>query len=202
MAKQVNYEMQANARAFNEKYQIGSTISVDEFDMFIIDAGLATDPETSDTKSLRYKGFIQDRSAAKRALNTAAGTLNGGSFQIVVNRAGEEYGVIPWSGNAKNFSDQMGDRISKFSTNRFRVMKSLHNKAEEMMLDDPDNDDLIETHAMLTYMRTQGITLVSQIRGLVAQYNSAADATETEIRRMIDAHKKAADLPELEDRSE
>lgn len=202
MAKQVNYEMQSVARAFVAKFPIGETVGIDQFDMFITDQGLATDPQTDDTKSQAYKGFIQERAAAKRSINTAAGTLNGESFQVAVKTAGVEYDVLPWSSNARNFSDQMGERIKKFSDNRFGVMKSLHNKAEAMLLEEPNNDDLIETHAMIAYMRTQGLTLVSQIRGLVAQYNSAADATEEEIRRMIDTHTKAGDLPAIEDKTE
>ena len=177
-------------------------IKIDEFDTFIIDEKLATDPETSDPKDIRYRQFVTERSAAKRKLNAAGPYLNGQSYQVIVETPGLTYTVTPWISNSKDIASNMGRRVRKFTDSRFGELRKLHNKAESVLgaLDASEpstaayRKELLEGVAMLGFMRQQAIELQSRVKGLVTQYNTAADAVEEHVKQLTSHFESAGAL--------
>jgi hypothetical protein len=194
MAKNVPYENIQYARAFINKFGVGE-VSVDDFDMFIIDQKLADDPGTSDTKANAYKGFIQQRTAARRLINTAATFLNGDSYQIVVEDAGTTYSVTPWASNAREVTRDVANKIQIYVNNRMSAMKALQSKTEQLRLTHDKDTDLAETLAMMSHMRMHGIEMQARIKGLVTQYNVAFDAVTEQAKNLIASYEASLSLP-------
>ena len=182
---------------FIDKFGFGA-LTIDKFDTFIIDTKMAADPGTSDQNSCEHKNFVTERAAAKRKLNAAAPYLNGNSFQVIVAKAGIEYTVVPWVSNSKDIASAMGNRVRTFTDGRFSELRKLHNKAEALLDTIPADHDyhmeLKEGVKMLGMMRTQAIELQSRVKGLVVQYNTAADAVEEHVRQLTADFESAGAL--------
>jgi hypothetical protein len=196
MAQTVKQENVYLARKFQEQFGYG-TISVDEFDMFIIDNKMVADPGTSDKKSHAHKGFVQERNAIRRTLNNAGVYNNGNSFQIVVDTGTEGdpskgYKIIPWETSAKEITKELANKTGIYVNNKVATLKALHNKAETLCLQNHDNDALRETTHMLSFMRQQGVELQSRIAGLIKQYNIAYDQVEEQVREVIKQYELPA----------
>lgn len=188
---------QANARAFIEKFGFGE-IDIDNFDMFIIDNKLADDPKTDDTKSNDYKAFVHARAAAKRQLNAGAAHLDENSFIIEVIDAGKTYNVASWAGGAMTAASNMGFKVKRFADGRFQELKKLHTDAEKLysLASGDHRDELQEVTMMISFMRQQGLELNAKVKGLVAQYDSAANGVEDHVKALI--AKSGQGNPELE----
>jgi hypothetical protein len=188
MAKTVPYENIGYARTFIDKFGLGE-VSIDDFDMFIIDQGLADDPGTSDTKANAYKGFIQQRTAARRLLNTAGGWLNGSSFQVVMPEPktdlyGKAYLIKPWNEDAKSFGANLGNSVKKYTQNRVNALQALHKKALALSEHHDDDAEFRETAQMLAFVGQHSIELRARIAGLVTQYNVAVEAVEDKVKAL------------------
>jgi hypothetical protein len=194
MAKTVPYENIQYARAFINKFGMGE-LSVDNFDMFIIDQKLADDPGTSNPKDNAYRGFVQQRTAARRLINTAATFLNGESYQIIVEDAGEKYVVTPWASNAREITREVANKIQIYVDNRMGAMKALQSKTEQLRLAHSDDTDLAETLVMMSHMRMHGIEMQARIKGLVTQYNVAFDAVSDQAKKLIAQYDDSLALP-------
>jgi hypothetical protein len=199
MAKTVPYENIGYARAFIEKFGLGE-VTVDEFDMFIIDQKLADDPGTSNPKDNAHKGFVQQRTAARRLINTAGGWLNGSSFQVVVPEGGTpEYGKVyfikPWNDDAKSFGANLGNTVKKYTQNRVKALQSLHNKALALAEHHEDDAEFHETAQMLSFISQHSIELRARIAGLVTQYNVAVEAVEDKVKALSAHYDAALSLP-------
>jgi hypothetical protein len=199
MAKTVPYENIGYARSFIEKFGLGE-VTIDDFDMFIIDQKLAEDPGTSDTKANAYKGFIQQRTAARRLINTAGGWLNGSSFQVVVPEGGTpEYGKVyfikPWNDDAKSFGTNLGNSVKKYTQNRVKALQALHNKALTLAEHHAEDPEFHETAQMLSFISQHSIELRARIAGLVTQYNVAVDAVEDKVKALAAHYDNVPQLP-------
>jgi hypothetical protein len=186
MAKNIPFDNIAHAKAFIEKFGIGDKhLPIDQFDMFIIDRGLAQDPGTSDVKENAYKGFIQQRGAARRLLNTAGTWINGSSFQLVVNGRGENYSVKPWAVDANEYARQITDQVETFVQSRMANLKSAHKKTEALLGIDGNHEDadLHLSQQLLASMVGHGITMQSKIAGLLKQYDTAYAAVLENLNR-------------------
>lgn len=172
MAKSIPLDNIAHARAFIEKFGIGE-ITVDEFDMFIIDRGLAVDPGTTDVKDNAYKGFVQTRNAARRLLNTAGAWINGSSFQITVAETGKTYKVTPWALDANEFAKNVTKQVGNYVSSRVAHLKAMRNKAEGLIQAYGDDDDLHDSMVMLSSMTGHGVSMQAKVAGLLKQYDTA-----------------------------
>ena len=198
MGNRISFENQAIARTLSAKFPIDSEISIDEFDMFIIDQKFTKDPETNDLKDPRYKGFVQDRNTAKNAINRAAATLdNGDRFVIKILEAGKRYQIAPWGEETLNIAKDVGDRIHLFAEGKKKLLTRLKNNVESLYIETGGDDSVVEDlRKMVSMIREEGLTLEVKIKSLVAHFNIAVDAVESQIRIAHDEHKA------LEDKSE
>lgn len=186
MAKNIPLDNIAHARAFIEKFGVGERhVPIDQFDVFIIDRGLAQDPGTSDVKDNAYKGFVQQRGAARRLLNTAGAWINGSSFQLAVNGRGENYSVKPWAMDANEYARQITDQVETFVGSRMANLKAAHNKSAALLEMDGNHEDeeLHLSQQLLASMVGHGITMQSKIAGLLKQYDTAYAAVLENINR-------------------
>lgn len=195
MAKTIPFDNIAHAKAFIEKFGIGDRhVPIDQFDVFIIDRGLAQDPGTSDVKDNAYKGFIQQRGAARRLLNTAGAWINGSSFQIVVNGRGENYSVKSWALDAREFSRDITVQVATYVSSRVSNLESMRNKAKGLIEAYGEDDQLHDAISLLSEMGGHGIVMQSKIGGLLKQYDIAYAAVverlDTAMRNRLD--EKAA----------
>ena len=186
----------ANSRKFFEKFGFGE-ISVEQFDLFIIDEKLASDPETSDTKDPRYRGFIAERAQAKNKLSRG-GAHYDPPFSIEVIAAGRNYMVSTWSDNAIGVAKEVANRIDSYTKGRLNKMRTLHNRAEALSLDHPSDPELQSAQLVIGAMRTQAGYMQSRIKALVVQYNKMADMAEQEVQLVISQYDDAekAAVPE------
>lgn len=176
MAKNIPLDNIDHARAFYEKFGYGKKhVTRDQFDMFIVDRGLAQDPGTSDVRDNAYKGFVQQRGAARRMLNTAGAWLNGSSFQITVNGRDEGYSVTPWATNANEYAKQITDQVETFVRSRMANLKAAHNKSVALLevASDDEIEDVHLSQLLLAEMVGHGINMQSKIAGLLKQYDTA-----------------------------
>lgn len=195
MAKTVPTNNLAHARAFIERFGFGDGhVTIDQFDTWIIDRGLATDPGTSDVKDNAYKGFVQQRGSARKLLNTAGAWINGQSFQIVVsNERGGNYSVKPWATDCREFARNITNQIKTYTNSRVGNLKSMRSKAEGLIAVYGEDDDLHDAISLLGEMTSQGVIMEAKIAGLLKQYDTAYDA--------VSARLEAAMRARIEDQS-
>ena len=172
--------------------------SVDTFDAFIIDEGLAEDPETDDTKSSRYKGFVQQRGAQKYAISRAAAQLpNGEAYRIEVVDAGSRWRIVP-------LADAVDDDYKTYAQDSVRSveaaqkrLKAVETAMRKKLMNDYD-PRLQEVVSINGYMMGESIGFVSGVKGLATRYDTAYKR----------AHKLVSELAEdagvalIEDQSE
>jgi hypothetical protein len=186
MAKNVPLRNVAHARAFIEKFGFGEKhVPVDQFDMFIIDRGLATDPGTSNVKENAYKGFIQQRSAARRLLNVAGAWINGSSFQISVNGRNDGYSVLKWASDAQDFTKNVTSQVSTYIETRIMNLKALRNKAEGLIEAYGEDEDVHNAIVLLSSMSGHGLVMQAKIAGLLKQYDTAYTLVTSEMEKAI-----------------
>lgn len=177
MAKKVPHDNIRHARAFLEKFGIGdSTVTIDMFDMFIIDRGLAEDPGTTDTKTNVYKGFVQQRNSARHAINNAAAWLNGDSFKITVNKDKEKrthYNVQRWGDASQDFARDITRQIGVYTASRINNLNVIQGKAATMQHDNPDDHEMAHCMLMLDSLSGHAIKMQAKIAGLLKQYDTA-----------------------------
>jgi hypothetical protein len=177
MAKQVPLDNIGHARAFITKFGISDKpITIDEFDCWIIDRGLAADPGTSEKKDNAYKGFVLQRSSVRRMLNTAGTWLNGDSFQIVVPRDRDLYGhyiVKKWGEASQDIARVISAQIETFTKSRIDGLKSVRNKAEALHLESPNDAEAESLVLLMSSLSGHAVTLQAKIAGLLKQYDVA-----------------------------
>lgn len=167
----------ALALEFYKKFGLGERhLPIDQFDCWIIDMGLATDPDTGDTKDQRYKGFVQERARVRNLLNSAGSMLNGDSFQIVVNGRGEPYSITSWASEARVLTREISQQIRTYTDSRVKSIKALRNKAELLIVRHGSNEDLELAQQLTSAMVTHGIAMQAKIGGLLQQYELAYNA--------------------------
>lgn len=187
-----------HARNFFEKFGFTEELSIDKFDMFIIDNKLADDPGTSDTSDPRYKAFVGQRSAARHKLNKGAAYCPEAAFVIEVVESGVTYRIAPWAEGNIDFAKDIGNRVAKFAEGKRATLKSLAKRADHMLERDPSNAELIEATHMLSFMAREGLQLQAKVHGLVNQYNVAADAVERQFAALTQQKYEFEAAGELE----
>lgn len=161
----------ALATLFIRKFNTG-LIGIDEFDCFIIDNGMAKDPKTDDVKSLKYKGFVNQRAAAKRTLNGAGAALkDDNAFMIQVKRAGEEYEVVPFSLGATMSAEGLGDKVRLYTENRQASIGPLKKKIDALLRENPRSGELLEASEALALIDMEARRLIARVDASVNHFN-------------------------------
>ena len=173
------------ARKFFEKFGM-QAIAIDDFDMFIIDNKMAKDPGTSDTTSLSWGGFVQERGQAKNRLNEGGRYLDQ-PFFIVITTPGVTYTIAPWNESTRAKAAGLGDSVHNFAQNRVNdVIKSGGHVAEliQLALEDEDISDLEETALMIDFIAVQSGTFEKQVKALTEQFNQGVAVVEDRVKRI------------------
>ena len=174
------------AQKFMDKFGYGE-ITIDEFDMFIIDQKWATDPKTSDSSTMEHKVFVTERARQKRALDSAGHFLKE-PFQIAIINKGSTWEIQEWNTNTREFTKDVGNRITKFAEGRMNSLRKLHTRAGEMLLltkDEAKKEALAETMQMVSFMAVKSIELQSNVEAQCLKYNVAADAVEAQVKALL-----------------
>ena len=194
----INDGRHSKAEKFFAKFGYG-LITLDQFDMFIIDKGWADDPETDERSDPRHKVFVTERARQKRALDSA-GPFIENPFQISVKTKGSEWEIEEWNHNAREISKDVGNRVMKFAKARMLGLQKLSSRASELKAltdDDSKIEELTETIALINYMADKSIELQTKVEAQCLKFNNAADAVEKQIKRLI--AKEAAATEKLDE---
>jgi hypothetical protein len=114
----------------------GYEISLEHFDLWIIDQKFAQDPEccpVTDPESIQWKGFVQQRNQAKNLLNRCAKLLpEHFSYVIKPGASGDDkYYIVPWQTDAKREAKDVRARVATFTKNKVDSIDSLRLIAEK-----------------------------------------------------------------------
>lgn len=172
------------ARKFITRFNYGP-ISVEQFDIFIIDHYLAEDPETEDTKDARYMKFVKERSTAKSRLNKVGGDVEE-RFQIVKHRPGHEYMVVEYNEAIRESTAAISTQVRRFAENKTTNLNQMSRKLDQMLLASPEDVDLLNTSAMVAEMITQSAKLSTKVAGLTHQYQVAWSVVEEKFKALAD----------------
>ena len=186
------------ARLFFEKFGYRDTLSVEDFDIFIIDHKLAKDPETSDTSDPRHRNFVTERSLARNKLNKGGAYCEDGAFTINVVKPGKLYSITAWTDSSLDFAKEIGNQVADYAQSRRARMQSLSRQADKMLDLDPSNTELLEVSQMLGFMAREGLQLQAKVKGLVNQFNVAADAVERQFAALTQQKYEFESAGELE----
>lgn len=171
----MSQETLALASIFIKKFPYGA-ISIDDFDTFIITNGMATDPETDDTKSTVYRGFIKERASAKRTLNSAASNLPDSAFMIRVKKPGELYEICRWSDGADEELGSVGNVIKRYTINKTAGLSTLRATAQRLMVSDPTDTSYQEAYQVLALVESEGKMLSARVNAMTSHYEVGVDA--------------------------
>jgi hypothetical protein len=162
---------------FDLSMEIGAPLSRDNFDLWIIDHKLATDPETEDPKTLAFKGFLTERTQARKAINNGAKLLPPGeNYAISIDpQDAETYRVKSWDRDSLDYAKGIGKRIEKFSNNKAGRVVTLRAMASSSRNKGPALNDFLK---MLTIAEDFAINLDHTIEQGTIKYNSAMEMLE------------------------
>ena len=171
------------ARNFRAKFPM-STVTRDNFDLHIIDEGLAEDPGTDDSTTAAYKGFVQQRGTARKRLNNAASKLSESeAFSVDVDKGKPDvYQINPWVDSAMEATRDVGNRVEKFSRNRIKDVSKLRDNAKLMAIESAEADDLFQ---MLSLVEGYSIVMQRCIVAEVEKFNTAVLAIENKAEALL-----------------
>ena len=107
-----------NLLDFIREYPIGTVITIEEYDQFIIDRGIAEDPETSDKSTKEWGHLVKQRNNSRTALNKAATDTKllepELRFNLRVHQSGVDYKVMSVSEVYVSDFESLETKISTF----------------------------------------------------------------------------------------
>lgn len=153
MSRATNQANIALAQKFFSKFGMHAEIDIDQFDMFIIDRKMVKDPGSREENPLAYKGFVSDRSVAKKRLNAGAVFLNDDAFRINVQVKGATYITEPYNEQVRDDAEHFGEAVHQFASRKADRLQQTQALIEEVintsMADDIDISDWQHTKSML-----------------------------------------------------
>ena len=204
MNKLNNFEKAALAQAFSDKFGARESISRDEFDMFIIDKGLAPNIGDVEIGSAEHTGFVQKRSQAKRFLNTAAKLIEGESYGVEVNRNNKEvYDIVSWEEAAEGRYKTLANATKRVVKGRVADIEKLKSAAEtRYQLATTPEGEAMAKQSMDALALAKGSALVFQkeTANAVLKYNHNIDLITKKVEAMLEV-SEAKDAEALEDKS-
>jgi hypothetical protein len=170
------------ARRFIERFGFNK-ITIEQFDMWVIDSHLAKDPETDDTKDARYREFTSARNKAKGMLNRQGPDCDDGDrFNVRVLIAGKLYETVPYSIAMLDNSKEFANQLSKFLTNKTNKLVTQERTISDLaLMAGEDQPEMIEAATVLAAAREGKERVAREVRERVHQMNS----WDTKIDSMI-----------------
>ena len=192
-------ETQAIARRFFDRFGLTDELKVADFDLFIIDTGLATDPETDDTSDPRYMKFVQERTHARNRINSGGRWMNGNCFSVEIEQPGIMYSVKKWTDSSVEHAKEIYDRVKEYALNRQLLVTKDTAIARELLTENPHDDELIEAAGMLGMLDVEAHNLQNRIRGMINQYQIASEKVHEKVLKLQNDYTQAQlEAPEVE----
>lgn len=184
----------AAAQRLIDKHGFGP-ITIDEFDIFIIDERLAQDPGTTDTNDLAYKGFVIERAAARKAINTAAAKLPAADdlFQVGIEEAGQTYVVEPYGENKKTTAYELNGRVKTFTENKAKGLKRDMAELTRLIELHGEDERLTDAKAQVGIVSAATQEALPKILGIIAQLERGyliANGTIKSIKEEYEEHEE------------
>lgn len=154
------------------------TISIESFEIWIIDNGFVEDPGTSDQRSLIHKGFNIEKGRIKGILNrwSEKHLTEGQSFVIEKNKDMQDtYNLVPWTDNTMAFANDIGNRVERYSKNKLVRVSQLKDAATSQIKNPEHQKEILD---MLGMVEGYGIVMQRSIRAEVEKFNTAIKAVE------------------------
>jgi hypothetical protein len=161
-------------------------ITVEQFDIWIIDNEMAEDPGDKEEYPQLHKAFIVERAAAKRTLNSAAQSLPDNAFCIKVRTRGELYEVCTWSVGADESLGNLGNSAKRYVSNKAASLSTLKNSAQRLMKLDPSNAALQEAFQVLAMVESEGALLSARVDAMALHYDSGVESARAYAKQRIE----------------
>ena len=202
MSKLTNEERVQYVRKFREIFPNFGEISRDDFDLAIIDMGLAEDPGTDDTTSAAHKGFVQMRSNARRALTTWAAKMlpPNEAFTLTIAKQNPlKLEISPVDDGIWAEAADIGNRVEKFTRNKVKRVTQLEKIIGEHALESPELDEVVK---MIGMMAGYSVVMKRNILAEVKKFNDAVALVEAKATAAVEAAEKLALPEEVEETEE
>lgn len=180
------------ARLFIKKFGYG-TITIDRFDMWIIDQRMVEDPGTDEKGDPLYREFTAGRSKAKASLNRWGPECDDGDrFFIKVLVSGKLYELVPYTLAMLDNSADFANQLSKYLTGKTDKLARQEKKVFDLSLfEGGDQPELLEASRVLRAARDGKERVAREIRERVHQMNAwDADTEKFMTKLMIKYDKK------------
>jgi hypothetical protein len=188
-------QLTAAARRLFDKVGGHERFEVDAFDSFLIDEKLVDDPDTSDTTSPVYKGFVQQRGVMKGRLDRAARALpNGEAYRIAVVKAGSVWQLTPLADAMDDDYERFAEKAAGHVENSLKRLNRIEKQMRAKLLDDYD-PRLQQVMRINGMMQAEAIGFTSQVKGIAARYDEAYARANNIISQLA----KEADVLLIED---
>lgn len=172
------------ARTMIEQFGLGP-IPIDKFDDFIIQQGMADDPETSETNDPRHRAFIQNRATCRNRLNAGARALQV-PFSIGVDTPGKTYELREYSQGAVEDAKATMQRVDLFSSNKVKAIDKSRNQMAALLELNPDSLEIKESKLMLDVIALQADSLGVNFKAQIAQFNAGMAAVEAHVQATLE----------------
>lgn len=174
------------ARKFSERFEFG-TITVEKFDMWLVDLCLVEDSGTDDTTDPRYKAFVAGRSRVMSMLNRYGGDCDDGyRFQIKPERRGKTYRVVPYAAAMLNNSlDFAPDMVKSMHNKSASLSKAERHVAEIALKGGGDSEELMKVNQIQAAMNAQTEKGVRQMRAILHKQTSDQNAAADMIEKLL-----------------
>ena len=168
-------------------------ISVQTFDEELIRLGLAKKvPADIDDDSQEFKGFVAQRSVAKRSLNAAAASLGDEAYVIKVRSPGKEYEVVPWNQGIDETAGTVGKKVDLYVENKSKTLaKSLRDTRFELERD-PNNPELASLEQKLITAQLAGNRLTQHVALACEDYELALERAHEASAKLIQIGRDSA----------
>jgi hypothetical protein len=137
----------------------GFTITLEAFDIWIIDHGFAQDPgcDEANGTSMEWRGFVAQRNSTRKMLNICGRILEEPlSFSVEINTDPRErgepitYDVRPWQAHVKLAAGGQAQKILRYTKNKGSALKQFEALAETKGL---NGQDTLELQAYLAVVK-------------------------------------------------
>ena len=160
-------------------------ISRDNFDLFIIDNGLAEDPGTDDRNSAIHKGFVQQRSNARRTISNCGAKLDDDAFTVVFEKSDPmNYKIKRWEKAMYAETADIANKIDIYQRNKVKRIGLLRKElvARADMIDADEYEKL--TH-MTGLVEGHALIMERNIRGELNKFNRAIELVEDAATKVL-----------------
>ena len=120
------------ATKFIKKFKF-TVITLDQFDMFIIDNNMAKDPGDKDENPQAHRGFGMDRGACKERLNAGGVYLNGNAFKIGSHEHGKTYEIQTYNKATRDDIDKVAEVVHQLSRSKLKGLKKINRQIGEVI---------------------------------------------------------------------